>query len=265
MQDGTTKRTTVEDQELADMIANLNNKGVSSQTANPVSSSAQMSQPNPTTASNTTGSLPPLPSTPPPSPQASTSTIPPSAQMTNTESVNSSNNFNIPGQTSGLPPLPSTNNPTQSPTTSPQNPDNMNNTEKFEPPVSNLPPLGQKTPLPPLPNNEIDSEDDIDKITADFPDSPGYNKSNSVEMSDNKNDNLRLIKQDALDKLRPLVDELNLSPKEKFDTLLLLIRSSDDKSLISRAYEAANQIGDETAKAAALLDIVKEIDYFENK
>ena len=69
------------------------------------------------------------------------------------------------------------------------------------------------------------------------------------------------IKKDALTELRPLVDKLDLAPDEKFDTYLLLIRSTDDKSLVAPAHEAAKNIPDETKRAQALLDIIKEIDY----
>lgn len=69
------------------------------------------------------------------------------------------------------------------------------------------------------------------------------------------------IKKDALLELRPLVDKLNVSAEEKFDTYLLLIRSTDDTNLIGPAHEAAKAISDETRRAEALLDIVKEIDY----
>ena len=69
------------------------------------------------------------------------------------------------------------------------------------------------------------------------------------------------VKQDAINELRPLVDKLSLAPEEKFDTYLLLIRSTDDKSLIAPAHEAAKQIGDESRRAQALLDIIKEIDF----
>lgn len=77
-------------------------------------------------------------------------------------------------------------------------------------------------------------------------------------------ENLDDIKHDALQDLRPLVDKLDLAPEEKFDIYLLLLRSTDDKTLIAPAYEAARSIADETARAQALLDVVKEIDYFSN-
>lgn len=70
------------------------------------------------------------------------------------------------------------------------------------------------------------------------------------------------IKRSALEELRPLVDKLNLPPEEKFDTLLLIIRSTDDQSLLQGAHEAAKSIQDEGKRAQALLDVIKEIDYF---
>ncbi len=73
---------------------------------------------------------------------------------------------------------------------------------------------------------------------------------------------LESIKRSALEELRPLVDKLDLPADEKFDTLLLLIRSTDDRTLVSAAHEAAQQITDDTKRAQALLDVIKEIDYF---
>lgn len=77
--------------------------------------------------------------------------------------------------------------------------------------------------------------------------------------------NLEDIKNHALNDLRPLVDKLNVSNEEKFDIYLLLLRSSDDNSLIQPAYNAAKLIEDESRRANALLDVIKEADYFINK
>lgn len=74
-------------------------------------------------------------------------------------------------------------------------------------------------------------------------------------------DGLDTVKQQAIEELRPLVDKLNVSPEEKFDTYLLLLRSTDDRTLIAPAHETATQIADETRRAQALLDIIKEIDF----
>jgi len=76
-----------------------------------------------------------------------------------------------------------------------------------------------------------------------------------------QNSDLETIKQDALKELRPLVDKLDVSPEEKFDTYLLLLRSTDDAKLIAPAFAAARGIADETRRAQALLDTIKEIDY----
>lgn len=75
------------------------------------------------------------------------------------------------------------------------------------------------------------------------------------------NSDLEAIKQDALSELRPLVDKLDVTPEEKFDTYLLLLRSTDDQALIGPAFAAARLISDEARRAQALLDIIKEIDY----
>lgn len=74
-------------------------------------------------------------------------------------------------------------------------------------------------------------------------------------------DNLQDIKKDALEELRPLIDKVDLPAEEKFSTYLMLIRSTDDASLIGPAHAAAQAISDESARAQALLDIIKEIDY----
>lgn len=73
------------------------------------------------------------------------------------------------------------------------------------------------------------------------------------------------LKASALEELRPLVGKLNLPAEEKFDTLLLIIRSTDDQSLLDEAHDAAKTITDDTKRAQALLDIIKEIDYFSSK
>lgn len=78
-------------------------------------------------------------------------------------------------------------------------------------------------------------------------------------------ESLDAIKQDAITELRPLIDKLDVSPEEKFDTYLLLLRSTDDQALVGPAHEAAKSIADEARRAQALLDIIKEIDFFSSK
>lgn len=94
----------------------------------------------------------------------------------------------------------------------------------------------------------------------------GYNPptTSSAPQSNTINSNLEGIKKDALTELRPLVDKLDLSPEEKFDIYLLLLRSTDDTTLIAPAHETARNIADESKRAQALLDIIKEIDFLSN-
>ena len=73
------------------------------------------------------------------------------------------------------------------------------------------------------------------------------------------------IKLNALKELRPLMDKVELPAEEKFDTYLMLIRSTDDSTLIGPAHTAAQGIADEKRKAEALLEIIKEIDYLSRK
>jgi hypothetical protein len=99
--------------------------------------------------------------------------------------------------------------------------------------------------------------------TSDTPQTPviGYNPPTNNAAPTAESGNLESIKKDALIELRPLVDKLNLAPEEKFDIYLLLLRSTDDKTLIAPAHAAAQNIADETRRAQALLDVIKEIDY----
>lgn len=84
-------------------------------------------------------------------------------------------------------------------------------------------------------------------------------------MAPTANSALDNIKRTALGELRPLIDKVELPVQEKFDTYLMLIRSTDDASLIPPAHAAAQAITDEKKRAEALLEIIKEIDYLSRK
>lgn len=85
-------------------------------------------------------------------------------------------------------------------------------------------------------------------------DVPEPTSSASTDLSD--------IKRQALGELTPLIGKLDQSPEEKYRTLMMVIQGSDDQTLISQAYQAAQMITDEKARAQALLDIINEINYF---
>jgi hypothetical protein len=77
-----------------------------------------------------------------------------------------------------------------------------------------------------------------------------------------QDDELLNIKTQALGQLSPLVGHLDQTPEEKFRTTMMMIQANDNQALIKEAYETAQQITNEKAKAQALLDIVNEINYF---
>lgn len=84
----------------------------------------------------------------------------------------------------------------------------------------------------------------------------------SVGSIDAVDDELINIKQQALHHLAPLVNQLEQTPEERFKTTMMMIQASDNAALIKDAYDAANSISDEKARAQALLDVVNEINYF---
>ena len=102
---------------------------------------------------------------------------------------------------------------------------------------------------------------DVPEITLPSP----AGAADAAASAPNMTPELEGLKKEALSELRPLVDKLTLPADEKFDTLLLIIRSTDDQTLLNEAHEAAKGIEDETKRAAALLDVIKEIDYFANQ
>jgi len=122
-------------------------------------------------------------------------------------------------------------------------------------------PIVPSTPMPSAPQAPVDtSEDEIPAPTMAELETPLMPPMPSTPV----NSSLDSIKQQALGELRPLVDKLDVSAEEKFDTYLLLIRSTDDKDLVAPAHAAAKSIADEARRAQALLDIIKEIDFLSN-
>jgi hypothetical protein len=102
-------------------------------------------------------------------------------------------------------------------------------------------------------NGPTISDDTPESILAGVTDVPSVPK---------VNDDLASIKIQALDELYPLIDKLDLSPDERFRTIMMMIQASDNQDLIKAAYDSAHSIEDEKTKAQALLDIVNEINYF---
>lgn len=127
-------------------------------------------------------------------------------------------------------------------------------------------PVPAPVPVPPTPTVPVDDIPIAEPNSADFskPITPINEPIEPIAPKPADVGGLGSVKLDVLNELKPLVDKLDLPAEEKFDTLLLLIRSTDDRSLIEPAHNAAKAIPDEKRRAAALLDIIKEIDFFEN-
>lgn len=135
--------------------------------------------------------------------------------------------------------------------------DSTTSTQKPVPPVSSAPVFDQTPAIPatPVVGYNPPGNTDMPAIPPVLP------QPTNISLPTSSNTDLEGIRKDALTELRPLVDKLDLEPEEKFDIYLLLLRSTDDKTLIAPAHTAAKEIADESKRAQALLDIIKEIDY----
>ena len=130
----------------------------------------------------------------------------------------------------------------------PGSPIDDNKSESDSPPNEVVKPEGSSVNQGSNPSNQVHE-------TAD--------QHSTVHLSDSSSaDELIDIKQKALSELTPLVGHLDQSPEDKFRTTMMMIQASDDQSLVRTAYNAAQKIEDEKARAQALLDIVNEINYF---
>lgn len=129
------------------------------------------------------------------------------------------------------------------------------------------PPVTASMAMPPsqdlLEPQATDGFTDAGSTPAPAPSSdPVPTQDTPVQPTVGGSDNLLDLKQQALSQLSPLVGHLDQSPEEKFRTTMMMIQASDNQDLLKTAYEAANQIPDEKARAQALLDVINEINYF---
>lgn len=134
------------------------------------------------------------------------------------------------------------------------------------PPMPNptmTPPRLTLNPLPPTPQHSNSLQNvELEKKELMVPGPPVGDSSKVPSPTGSADDSLLDIKKQALQSLSPLVGQLDQSPEESFKTTMMLIQATDNPELIQSAYEAANKITDEKARAQALLDVVNEINYF---
>ncbi len=157
--------------------------------------------------------------------------------------------------------------------------------QKDDQPIDNNLPAAQDDNSAPVADAHLDSDGDAhsddanviapDQSQSDNQSPPSSDQPEEPAPADDTNDtpsddmltpsdsdDLIAVKQKALQDLGPLVGHLDQTPEEKFKTTMMMIQASDDKSLVQTAYEAAQQITDDKAKAQALLDVINEINYF---
>lgn len=125
------------------------------------------------------------------------------------------------------------------------------------------------------PGQPIDNSGPVDNSVTPVSDQPVDNQNGEMQVQNfanpavggsqlNDDDLNKLVdlKQKALGELNPLVEHLDQNSEEKFNTLMMMIQASDDQSLLQQAYEVAQKITDDKARAQALLDVINEINYF---
>lgn len=137
-------------------------------------------------------------------------------------------------------------------------PDNEPMPSSSAPTLTDTPPVDE-----PAPQEDASPKPADEAPAVHHPHAKNHDKPNHTAKT--SNGDLDGLKASALEELRPLVGKLNLPADERFDTLLLIIRSTDDQSLLDEAHAAAKEIKDDTRRAQALLDVIKEIDYFSSK
>jgi len=90
---------------------------------------------------------------------------------------------------------------------------------------------------------------------------PVTDNAKTTEVSDDLAD----LQKQAISELAPILGKLDLSNEDKFNTTMMMVQATDNKSLLSGAHEAAKAIEDDKVRAQALLDIINEINYFTQK
>ena len=89
---------------------------------------------------------------------------------------------------------------------------------------------------------------------------PVIEETAAVELTDMGGNDITSVKEAMLRDLFPIMDKVEMAAEEKFDLYKRMLDDTNDKSLISGAYEVVKGIGDESARAEALLFLIKKAD-----
>ncbi len=181
----------------------------------------------------------------------------PMVSATNTADSNADFNINIQDQL-GVPPAPPipdflSNDPIDATNTSSVMADLTN----MEPtPITNEPVAGSEPAVTSV--NEPVMQNGNTAIEATAAVTPVETGSSVTE--EMNADQFENVKKQMLQDLYPLMDKIKMQPEQKFKVFKQMIESTGSKEMIASAYEAVKGIGNEEARAEALLFLVEKAD-----
>ena len=186
----------------------------------------------------------------------------PMVSATNTADSNADFNINIQDQL-GVPPAPPipdflSNDPIDATNTSSVMADltNMEPTPITNEPVAGSEPAVTSVNEPVMQNGNTA----IEATAAVTPVETAPIETGSLVTEEMNADQFENVKKQMLQDLYPLMDKIKMQPEQKFKVFKQMIESTGSKEMIASAYEAVKGIGNEEARAEALLFLVEKAD-----
>ena len=186
----------------------------------------------------------------------------PMVSATNTADSNADFNINIQDQL-GVPPAPPipdflSNDPIDATNTSSVMADltNMEPTPITNEPVAGSEPAVTSVSEPVMQNGNTA----IEATAAVTPVETAPIETGSSVTEEMNADQFENVKKQMLQDLYPLMDKIKMQPEQKFKVFKQMIESTGSKEMIASAYEAVKGIGNEEARAEALLFLVEKAD-----
>ena len=186
----------------------------------------------------------------------------PMVSATNTADSNADFNINIQDQL-GVPPAPPipdflSNHPIDATNTSSVMADlpNMEPTPITNEPVAGSEPAVTSVNEPVMQNGNTA----IEATAAVTPVETAPIETGSSVTEEMNADQFENVKKQMLQDLYPLMDKIKMQPEQKFKVFKQMIESTGSKEMIASAYEAVKGIGNEEARAEALLFLVEKAD-----
>jgi len=186
----------------------------------------------------------------------------PMVSATNTADSNADFNINIQDQL-GVPPAPPipdflSNDPIDATNTSSVMADltNMEPTPITNGPVAGSEPAGTSVNEPVMQNGNTA----IEATAAVTPVETAPIETGSSVTEEMNADQFENVKKQMLQDLYPLMDKIKMQPEQKFKVYKQMIETTGSKEMITSAYEAVKEIGNEEVRAEALLFLVEKAD-----